>query len=104
MCDSRVQCETLLLLGKCYLEICVFTAAADLELESYTAVVIGFKINVLCGLIFESFYHQHMDFIVLSVVFIHRIRTYRKISPWTSHSRDIMQTVSRYYSNAFTGS
>ena len=32
-----------------------------------------------------------------------RIRTYRKVSPFTSHSRDIMQTVSRYYSNAFTG-
>ena len=25
------------------------------------------------------------------------------MSPFTSHSRDIMQTVSRYYSNAFTG-
>ena len=25
------------------------------------------------------------------------------MSPFTSHSHDIMQTVSRYYSNAFTG-
>ena len=25
------------------------------------------------------------------------------MSPFTSHSRDIMQTVSRYYSNAFNG-
>ena len=39
----------------------------------------------------------------LSHLFVFRIRTYRKVSPFTSHSRDIMQTVSRYYSNAFTG-
>ena len=34
---------------------------------------------------------------------VHRIKGYRKIAPWTSSSRDIMQTLSRYYSNAFSG-
>ncbi|XP_072036306.1 LOW QUALITY PROTEIN: polyphosphoinositide phosphatase-like [Amphiura filiformis] len=33
---------------------------------------------------------------------VHSIQTYRKLSPWTSHSRDIKQTLSRYYSNAFS--
>ncbi|XP_038059031.1 polyphosphoinositide phosphatase-like isoform X2 [Patiria miniata] len=33
---------------------------------------------------------------------VHSIRTYRKLSPWTSHSRDIKQTLSRYYSNTFS--
>ena len=34
---------------------------------------------------------------------VHRIKTYRKTAPLTSHSRDIYQTVQRYYRNAFTG-
>jgi len=34
---------------------------------------------------------------------VHRIKGYRKVAPWTSSSRDIMQTLSRYYSNAFSG-
>ncbi|XP_014670628.1 PREDICTED: polyphosphoinositide phosphatase-like isoform X2 [Priapulus caudatus] len=34
---------------------------------------------------------------------VRRIQTYRKASPWiTSQSRDIMQTLSRYYSNTFS--
>ena len=33
---------------------------------------------------------------------VHRIRGYRKDNPWTSHSYDILNTVSRYYRNAFT--
>ena len=43
--------------------------------------------------------HCLLDIITCSSV--HRIRTYRKISPITSHGRDIMQTVARYYNNAF---
>ena len=34
---------------------------------------------------------------------VHRIEGYRKIAPWKSHSRDIMQTLSRYFSNTFSG-
>jgi hypothetical protein len=33
---------------------------------------------------------------------VNRIQTYRKSSPWTSHTRDILNTVARYYSNSFT--
>ena len=33
---------------------------------------------------------------------VNRIQTYRKSSPWTTHSRDILNTVARYYSNSFT--
>ena len=35
---------------------------------------------------------------------VNRIQTYRKNKPWTSHSRDILNTVARYYSNSFTDS
>ena len=34
---------------------------------------------------------------------VHRIEGYRKIAPWKSHSRDVMQTLSRYFSNTFSG-
>ena len=56
--------------------------------------------------ILEELYEAHGDTLALQYggsQMVHRIRTYRKIAPWTSYSRDIMQTVSRYYSNAFTG-
>ena len=33
---------------------------------------------------------------------IHRIKTYRKQSPWTSKGNDIMQTMKRYYSNTMS--
>ena len=34
---------------------------------------------------------------------VHRIKGYRKIATWTYNSRDLVQTISRYYSNAFSG-
>ncbi len=35
---------------------------------------------------------------------VHRIDTYKKITPaWSTQSRDIVQTLSRYYSNTFSG-
>ena len=36
------------------------------------------------------------------MVFVYRIKTYRKTAPWSSHGNDIMQTLSRYYSNTFS--
>ncbi|KAJ8026494.1 Polyphosphoinositide phosphatase [Holothuria leucospilota] len=33
---------------------------------------------------------------------VHSVDSYRKLSPWTAQSRDIKQTVSRYYRNAFS--
>lgn len=55
--------------------------------------------------ILEDLYEAHGDTLALQYggsQLVHGIRTYRKVSPFTSHSRDIMQTVSRYFSNAFT--
>ncbi|XP_068698688.1 polyphosphoinositide phosphatase-like [Montipora foliosa] len=55
--------------------------------------------------ILEDLYEAHGDTLALQYggsQLVHGIRTYRKVSPFTTHSRDIMQTVSRYYSNAFT--
>lgn len=35
---------------------------------------------------------------------VHRIDTYKKLTPaWSTQSRDIVQTLSRYYSNTFSG-
>ncbi|MHC5848291.1 hypothetical protein ACYT7O_11010, partial [Streptococcus pyogenes] len=33
---------------------------------------------------------------------VHRIKTYRKTAAWASQGNDIMQTLSRYYSNTFS--
>ena len=54
----------------------------------------------------EQLYEAQGDTIALQYggsALVHRIEGYRKIAPWTSHSKDIMQTLSRYYSNTFSG-
>ena len=54
----------------------------------------------------EDLYEDHGDTLALQYggsQLVHRIKGYRKVAPWTSSSRDIMQTLSRYYSNAFSG-
>ncbi|XP_015787789.1 polyphosphoinositide phosphatase-like [Tetranychus urticae] len=53
----------------------------------------------------EEIYEDHGDTLALQYggsQLVHRIKTYRKIAPLSSHSRDIMQTLSRYYSNTFS--
>ncbi|XP_013410779.1 polyphosphoinositide phosphatase-like, partial [Lingula anatina] len=53
----------------------------------------------------EELYEDHGDVLALQYggsQLVHRIETYRKTAPWTSHSRDIMHTLSRYYSNTFS--
>ncbi|XP_066936633.1 polyphosphoinositide phosphatase-like [Clytia hemisphaerica] len=58
-----------------------------------------------CVRMLEELFEAHGDTLALQYggsQMVHRIRTYRKIAPWTSYSRDIMQTVSRYYSNTFS--
>ncbi|XP_076373457.1 polyphosphoinositide phosphatase FIG4 isoform X2 [Tachypleus tridentatus] len=53
----------------------------------------------------EELYEDHGDTLALQYggsQLVHRIKSYRKIAPLSSHSRDIMQTVSRYYSNTFS--
>ncbi|KAK2505972.1 hypothetical protein MC885_006407, partial [Smutsia gigantea] len=59
----------------------------------------------LSTLLFEELYEDHGDTLPLQYggsQLVHHVKTYRKIAPWTQHSKDIMQTLSRYYSNAFT--
>jgi hypothetical protein len=56
--------------------------------------------------IFTEMYHDHGDTIALQYGGSHLVNTmetYRKINQWTSHSRDMIETIRRYYTNAFVG-
>ncbi|KAG5462573.1 MAG: SacI homology domain-containing protein [Olpidium bornovanus] len=51
-------------------------------------------------------YHDHGDTIALQYGGAHLVNTmetYRKLSGWTSHSRDVVESIRRYYSNSFVG-
>ncbi|KAH7979786.1 hypothetical protein HPB49_011046 [Dermacentor silvarum] len=53
----------------------------------------------------EVLYGDHGDTLFLQYggsQLVHRVKTCRKISPLSSHSRDIMQALSRYLNNAFS--
>jgi hypothetical protein len=53
----------------------------------------------------EEMYEDHGDTLAVQYggsQLIHRIKTYRKQSPWTSKGNDIMQTMRRYYSNTLS--
>ncbi|KAG8186312.1 hypothetical protein JTE90_007333 [Oedothorax gibbosus] len=53
----------------------------------------------------EELYEDHGDTLAMQYggsQLVHRVKTYRKIAPLSSHSRDILQTLSRYYSNTFS--
>lgn len=55
----------------------------------------------------EQLYEDHGDTIALQYggsQLVHRVKTYRKVAPITSHSSEIMQSFSRYYSNTFSDS
>jgi phosphatidylinositol 3,5-bisphosphate 5-phosphatase len=55
--------------------------------------------------IFNAMYHDHGDTIALQYGGSHLVNTmetYRKMSAWTSHSRDMIESIRRYYSNSFT--
>lgn len=59
-----------------------------------------------CVRLLEVLYEDHGDTLALQYggsQLVHRIKTYRKTAPWTSQGNDIMQTLSRYYSNTFSG-
>ncbi len=54
----------------------------------------------------EELYEDHGDTLALQYggsQLVHRIKSYRRIAPWTSQGNDIMQSLSRYYSNTFSG-
>lgn len=59
-----------------------------------------------CLRMLEEMYEDHGDTLALQYggsQLVHRIKTYRRTAPWTSQGNDIMQTLSRYYSNTFSG-
>lgn len=58
-----------------------------------------------CVTMLEALYEDHGDTLALQYggsQLVHRIKTYRKTAAWTSQGNDIMQTMSRYYSNKFS--
>ncbi|XP_076813822.1 polyphosphoinositide phosphatase-like isoform X2 [Clavelina lepadiformis] len=56
--------------------------------------------------LFEEMYEAHGDIIALQYggsQLVHTIQSYRRtVAPWASHSRDIVTTLSRYYTNTFS--
>uniref|UniRef100_A0A0N5CAH5 SAC domain-containing protein n=1 Tax=Strongyloides papillosus TaxID=174720 RepID=A0A0N5CAH5_STREA len=53
---------------------------------------------------FEEMYDEHGDTMALQYAgsqLVHTIKTYKKISAFQEKSRDVIQTISRYYSNTF---
>lgn len=58
-----------------------------------------------CCSMLESLYEIQGDTLALQYggsQLVHRIKTYRKTAAWTSQGSDIMQNLSRYYSNTFS--
>ncbi|KAK9447710.1 SacI homology domain-containing protein [Limtongia smithiae] len=52
-------------------------------------------------------YHDHGDTIALQYGGSHLVNTmetYRRINQWTSHSRDLIESIRRYYNNSFVDS
>ncbi|KAK9747094.1 SacI homology domain [Popillia japonica] len=84
-------------IGKCVLgfQLCALGILDSPKLEFDTD----------CVRMLESMYEDHGDTLALQYggsQLVHRIKTYRKTAPWTSQGNDIMQTLSRYYSNTFS--
>ncbi|KAB0799167.1 hypothetical protein PPYR_07047 [Photinus pyralis] len=84
-------------IGKCVLgyQLCALGILDSPKLEFDTD----------CVRMLESLYEDHGDTLALQYggsQLVHRIKTYRKTAPWTSQGNDIMQTLSRYYSNTFS--
>lgn len=54
--------------------------------------------------ILTEMFHDHGDTIALQYGgshLVNTLQTYRKINQWSSHSRDIIESVKRFYSNSF---
>ncbi|XP_037958284.1 polyphosphoinositide phosphatase [Teleopsis dalmanni] len=84
-------------IGKCVLghqlDYLGFLKSAKLEFDSD------------CVTMLENLYEEHGDTLALQYggsQLVHRIKTYRKTAAWASQGNDIMQTLSRYYSNTFS--
>ena len=51
-------------------------------------------------------FHDHGDTVALQYggsALVNTMETYRKIGQWTSHSRDMIENLKRYYANSFVG-
>jgi len=58
-----------------------------------------------CVRMLEEMYEDQGDTLALQYggsALVHRIKSYRKLAPWTSKGNDIMQTMRRYYSNTLS--
>ncbi|KAF2363950.1 SAC domain [Trinorchestia longiramus] len=58
-----------------------------------------------CSRVLEDLYEDHGDTMALQYggsQLVHRIQTYRHTAKWSSHGSDMMQSLSRYYSNRFS--
>jgi hypothetical protein len=56
---------------------------------------------------YTNMYHSHGDTIAIQYGgshLAHTMSTYRKINEWKSHSRDVVESVKRYYHNSFLDS
>ncbi|XP_053397706.1 polyphosphoinositide phosphatase-like isoform X2 [Mercenaria mercenaria] len=83
--------------GKCALayQLCALDVLSTPDLDFDTD----------CLRMLEELYEDQGDTVALQYGgshLVHRIEGYRKIAPWKAHSLDILQTLSRYYSNAFS--
>jgi hypothetical protein len=51
-------------------------------------------------------YHDHGDIIALQYggsALVNTMETYRRPNTWSTHSRDMIETVKRYINNKFSG-
>uniref|UniRef100_A0A2P2I588 Polyphosphoinositide phosphatase-like n=2 Tax=Hirondellea gigas TaxID=1518452 RepID=A0A2P2I588_9CRUS len=58
-----------------------------------------------CSRVLEDLFEDHGDTMALQYGgshLVHRIQTYRHTAKWSSHTSDMMQSLSRYYSNTFS--
>jgi hypothetical protein len=86
------------LMGKCALGHQLYA------LGIVTSPYIEFDSDVIN--IFTEMYHDHGDTIALQYGGSHLVNTmetYRKINQWTSHPRDMIESIRRFYANAFSG-
>ncbi|KAI8339268.1 SacI homology domain-containing protein [Chlamydoabsidia padenii] len=85
------------LMGKCALGHQLYA------LGIVTSPYIEFDSDVIN--IFTEMYHDHGDTIALQYGGSHLVNTmetYRKINQWTSHPRDMIESIRRFYANAFS--
>lgn len=65
------------------------------------------KLSMDCGAtkLLMQMYHDHGDIIALQYggsALVNTMESYRKTNAWSSQSRDMIETIKRYYNNSFT--